>query len=57
MQLIDVAANRKLWAVMKKETKRDTVPQIYIGDYHVGGFDDLAELDRSGKLKSLLFPS
>jgi len=31
-----------------------TVPQIFIGDYHVGGSDDLAALDRDGKLDPLL---
>lgn len=31
-----------------------TVPQIFIGDYHVGGSDDLAALDRAGKLDALL---
>lgn len=31
-----------------------TVPQIFIGDYHVGGSDDLAALDREGKLDALL---
>lgn len=31
-----------------------TVPQIFIGDYHVGGSDDLAALDREGKLDQLL---
>ena len=31
-----------------------TVPQIFIGDTHVGGSDDLAALDRAGKLDSLL---
>jgi glutaredoxin 3 len=30
------------------------VPQIYIGEIHVGGFDDLAALDRAGKLEPLL---
>ena len=34
-----------------------TVPQIFINDYHVGGFDELAAADRSGKLKQLLEPS
>ncbi len=43
MELINVAANKKLWADMKKETKRNTVSQIFIDDYHVGGFDDLAD--------------
>ncbi|MCK5877941.1 MAG: glutaredoxin 3 [Candidatus Marithrix sp.] len=35
-------------------TGRRTVPQIFIGEFHVGGFDDLAELDIEGKLDSLL---
>ncbi len=39
---------------MVRQTGRRTVPQIFIGDLHVGGFDDLAELDREGKLSSLL---
>lgn len=33
---------------------RRTVPQIFIGDHHVGGFDDLALLDSSGELDELL---
>ena len=39
---------------MMEKTGRRTVPQIYIGDTHVGGFDDLTALDRSGKLDALL---
>jgi glutaredoxin 3 len=39
---------------MVERTGRRTVPQIYIGDTHVGGFDDLAALDREGKLGPLL---
>jgi glutaredoxin 3 len=39
---------------MMQKTKRRTVPQIYIGDTHVGGFDDLSKLDREGKLDPLL---
>lgn len=35
-------------------TGRRTVPQIFIGDTHVGGFDDLAALDRQGGLDPLL---
>ncbi|MFN8771305.1 MAG: glutaredoxin 3 [Neisseriaceae bacterium] len=35
-------------------TGRRTVPQIYIGEVLVGGFDDLAKLNREGKLDSLL---
>ena len=39
---------------MIAKTGRRTVPQIYIGDTHVGGFDDLAALDRAGGLMPLL---
>ncbi len=39
---------------MMEMTGRRTVPQIYIGDVHVGGFDDLSALDREGKLDPLL---
>ncbi len=42
---------------MMQKTGRRTVPQIYIGDTHVGGFDDLSALDRAGKLDALLNPS
>jgi glutaredoxin 3 len=43
-----------LRAEMMEKTRRRTVPQIYIGETHVGGFDDLARLDRSGQLNKLL---
>lgn len=39
---------------MMTRTGRRTVPQIYIGNYHVGGCDDLYELDHAGKLDPLL---
>lgn len=39
---------------MIKRSGRKTVPQIFIGDVHVGGFDDLSALNRSGKLDELL---
>lgn len=39
---------------MMQKTGRRTVPQIFIGDTHVGGCDDLYELERQGKLDSLL---
>ena len=41
-------------ALMMERTGRRTVPQIYIGDTHVGGYDDLAALDREGGLLPLL---
>ncbi len=40
--------------MIQKAGGRRTVPQIFIGDTHVGGFDDLAALDKSGKLDALL---
>jgi glutaredoxin 3 len=39
---------------MVARTGRRTVPQIYIGETHVGGFDDLSLLDREGRLAALL---
>lgn len=41
-------------ALMMEKTGRRTVPQIYIGDTHVGGFDDLSALDQAGGLDPLL---
>ncbi len=39
---------------MMEKTQRRTVPQIYIGATHVGGFDDLTALDKAGKLEPML---
>ncbi len=41
---------------MVQKTKRRTVPQIYIGEQHIGGFDDLRALDLKKGLDSLLVP-
>ncbi|MDB5798675.1 MAG: grxC [Paucimonas sp.] len=41
-------------AEMMQKTGRRTVPQIYIGEQHVGGFDDLSALNRQGRLDSML---
>ncbi len=41
-------------AIMEERTGRRTVPQIFIGATHVGGFDDLSALDRAGGLTPLL---
>ncbi len=41
---------------MAEITGRRTVPQIFIGERHVGGFDDLVELDMAGELDPLLAP-
>ena len=40
--------------VVKKSGGQRTVPQIFIGDYHVGGYDDLSALDNKGELDVLL---
>lgn len=40
--------------MMDRANGRHTVPQIFIGDTHVGGYDDLAALERQGKLDALL---
>lgn len=45
-----------MWGRMEQRSGRHTVPQIFIGDYHVGGYDDLAALDRAGELDPLLEP-
>ena len=49
---IDLEPARR--AEMMEKTGRRTVPQIYVGDTHVGGYDDLAALDRAGGLDPLL---
>lgn len=41
-------------AEMRARTRRTSVPQIFIGEVHVGGFDDLVALDRAGGLDPLL---
>lgn len=51
---INVDSKHGLRQEMMEKTKRRTVPQIYIGDYHVGGCDDLYALDRSHQLDPLL---
>jgi glutaredoxin 3 len=40
--------------IMISRTGRRSVPQIFIGGVHVGGYDDLAALDRAGRLDTLL---
>ncbi|WP_217125491.1 glutaredoxin 3 [Hydrogenophilus thiooxidans] len=50
--LIDDDLSRR--AEMERITGRRTVPQIFIGDTHVGGCDDLYALEREGKLDTLL---
>lgn len=49
---IDLQSGKK--AEMMQRSGRHTVPQIFIGDRHIGGFDDLSLLDRQGELDRLL---
>ena len=49
---VDLEPSRR--AEMDRKSGRRTVPQIWIGDRHVGGYDDLFELERAGELDALL---
>jgi glutaredoxin 3 len=51
---INVEDDAKLREEMMARSNRRTVPQIFIGDKHVGGCDDLFALDRSGELDRLI---
>jgi len=51
---IRVDARPDLRREMMEKSGRHTVPQIWVGERHVGGFDDLARLDRAGELDKLL---
>ena len=51
---INVANDSQLRIEMEQRSRRRTVPQIWIDDYHVGGCDDLYALERAGKLDPLL---
>lgn len=54
IEKIRVDLQPELRVVMMEKTGRRTVPQIYIGDKYVGGYDDLASLDQAGELEKLL---
>jgi len=54
IEKIRIDLNPEQRAEMMQRTGRRTVPQIYIGDTHVGGFDDLSALEHAGKLDQLL---
>jgi glutaredoxin 3 len=51
---INVDVQTGLREEMMRKTNRRTVPQIYIDDFHVGGFDDLYALEQQKKLDTLL---
>lgn len=54
IEKIRIDLHPELREPMIARTGRRTVPQIYIDDFHVGGYDDLAALDRRGELSRLL---
>lgn len=54
IEKIRVDSQPDMRMAMTKKTGRRTVPQIYIGTRHVGGYDELAALERSGELAILL---
>jgi len=51
---IDVSTRPDLREEMIRRSGRRTVPQIFMGETHVGGYDDLAALDGAGRLNALL---
>ncbi|MGD8575916.1 MAG: glutaredoxin 3 [Thiohalophilus sp.] len=53
---IRVDLSRSKLREMHKRSRRDSVPQIFINDQHIGGYDELRKLDKKGKLSALLQP-
>lgn len=51
---INVGNDAELWFEMEALSGRNTVPQIFIGERSIGGYDDMAALERSGELDQLL---
>lgn len=51
---VDVSHDQEARMALVERTKQRTVPQIFINDQHIGGYDDLYALDRAGKLDPLL---
>lgn len=54
MEEINIQREPARFEEMLRRSNRRSVPQIFIGDTHIGGFDDLARLDRQGGLMSML---
>jgi glutaredoxin 3 len=51
---INIAGDQATAAALRERSGRRTVPQIYIGEIHVGGFDDMKALEDAGRLDALL---
>jgi glutaredoxin 3 len=57
-EVIDVTKDHEQYKIMlEKSAPRRTVPQIFIDEQGMGGFDDIKQMDREGKLEQILFPS
>ncbi len=56
LEKLRVDLDPKLLVEMRRLTGRRTVPQIFINEHHVGGYNELAAIDRDGALKALLTP-
>jgi glutaredoxin 3 len=56
IEKIFVSPEQSLRTEMIEKTGRRTVPQIFIGETHVGGYDELSELEKKGELEELLGP-
>ena len=53
-EVIDLEAEPERRVEMIRRSRHRSVPQIFVGERHVGGYDDLAALDAAGELDSLL---
>ena len=53
-EAIDVTNDRERELEMRERAGRTSVPQIFVGALHLGGYDDIAALDRDGKLDPIL---
>ena len=51
---INVNKNQELYEKIKEKTGRNTVPQIFIGEEFIGGYDEMNQLDKESKLDSML---
>jgi glutaredoxin 3 len=54
VDIVDITGDWDARIALREQTGMRTVPQIYVGETHVGGFDDLRALDASGGLDPLL---
>ncbi len=52
--IYNVTKDPALWQESKQRSNRDTVPQVFINDQHIGGCDDTLALEAQGKLETLL---